>query len=790
MTKINNTGATDRGAAIEVVARMFAGPGDADGRTESFAIEGDAVSQCALPVSLDIPVAEGCDRVILTPCKGFHCMADDIRFTCGGAPLEYAFIDGFRMGSMVWFANDTPRFEIRLPEGGGVTLHAEMTLRLFDSLFPILQNIFAESDDRRSALNAGFSRALSQSRAETDRIYRRFVKLITSSVWKSTWPVRKTGDAIKRQAERKPWLDRALARSSEGLGAGMQAMKRLKNRWFPPKPSADLIWPGAAELARQRGESFPRDIKFSILVPLYNTPGRFLREMIASVRRQSYGNWELCLADGSDARHPGVGRICAALSKKDARIKYRRLSQNLGISGNTNACIDMATGDLIALFDHDDLLHPSALYEMMKVICEKDADFVYTDETTFISPNRRQIGSTHYKPDFSPDNLLANNYICHFTAFDARLLEVAGRFRSECDGSQDHDLFLRLTHAARHIEHIPKVLYWWRSHPRSVAQDLGAKQYTTDAGKSAVRDFLRAVEHIDAEVESTEAFPNIFEIRYPLIARDRVSIVIPHRDQAYALRQCVNAITARTRYDNYEIVIVDTGSTTFETYAYFRAIGDVPNIRLLKCRGEANAARLYNRAVAECRGETIVLMDPQAEVINPEWLENMLMYAQRKDVGAVGPKLSLPDGRVQQAGIVLNPDSEAVAMPGHHHVKPGNFGYMGRLYYAQDVSAVSAACMMIRRDRYLAAGGMDEAFAAAFYDVDLCLRLRQEGFLNIYTPFAELRRPDDPAPDEAWTRDRDAFRQRWADVLSAGDPCYNPNFKLNDTTFDFVVDDR
>lgn len=789
MTNVNNFSAPDRGAAIEVVARMFAGPGDADGRTESFAIEGDAVSQCALPVSLDIPVAAGCDRVILTPCKGFHCMADDIRFTCGGAPLEYAFIDGFRMGSMVWFANDTPRFEIRLPEGGGVTLHAEMTLRLFDTLDPILKGFAAEYNDRYVALNVAYTHELKQLREGKDKITKRFETVMTSSVWKATWPVRKLLDVIKQTVKDNERLYEAYIRTSDGLRCALRVPVKLKNRYFPPKPSADLIWPKAAELARQRGESFPRDVKFSILVPLYNTPGRFLREMIASVRRQSYGNWELCLADGSDARHPGVGRICAALSKKDARIKYRRLSQNLGISGNTNACIDMATGDFIALFDHDDLLHPSALYEMMKVICEKDADFVYTDETTFISPNRRQIGSTHYKPDFSPDNLLTNNYICHFTAFDARLLEVAGRFRSECDGSQDHDLFLRLTHAARHIEHIPKVLYWWRSHPRSVAQDLGAKQYTTDAGKRAVRDFLRNTAHIDAQVESTEAFPNIFEIRYPLIARDSVSIVIPHRDQAYALRQCVNAITSRTRYDNYEIVIVDTGSTTFEAYAYFRAIEGVPNIRLLKCRGEANAARLYNRAVAECRGETIVLMDPQAEVINPEWLENMLMYAQRKDVGAVGPKISLPDGRVQQAGIVLNPDSDAVAMLGHHHVKPGNFGYMGRLYYAQDVSAVSAACMMIRRDRYLAAGGMDEAFAAAFYDVDLCLRLRQEGLLNIYTPFAELRRPDDPAPDEAWTRDRDAFRQRWADVLSAGDPCYNPNFRMNDTTFDFIVDD-
>lgn len=789
MTNVNNANAPDRGAAIEVVARMFAGPGDADGRTESFAIEGDAVSQCALPVSLDIPVAAGCDRVILTPCKGFHCMADDIRFTCGGAPLEYAFIDGFRMGSMVWFANDTPRFEIRLPEGGGVTLHAEMTLRLFDTLDPILKGFAAEYNDRYVALNAAYTHELKQLREGKDKITKRFETVMTSSVWKATWPVRKLLDVIKQTVKDNERLYEAYIRTSDGLRCALRVPVKLKNRYFPPKPSADLIWPGAAELARQRGETFPRDIRFSILVPLYNTPGRFLREMIASVRRQSYGNWELCLADGSDARHPGVGRICAALSKKDARIKYRHLPQNLGISGNTNACIDMATGDFIALFDHDDLLHPSALYEMMKVICEKDADFVYTDETTFISPNRRQIGSTHYKPDFSPDNLLANNYICHFTAFDARLLEVAGRFRSECDGSQDHDLFLRLTHAARHIEHIPKVLYWWRSHPRSVAQDLGAKQYTTDAGKRAVRDFLRNTEHIDAEVESTEAFPNIFEIRYPLIARDSVSIVIPHRDQAYALRQCVNAITARTRYDSYEIVIVDTGSTTFETYAYFRAIEGVPNIRLLKLRGEANAARLYNRAVAECRGEYIVLMDPQAEVINPEWLENMLMYAQRKDVGAVGPKISLPDGRVQQAGIVLNPDSDAVAMLGHHHVKPGNFGYMGRLYYAQDVSAVSAACMMIRRDRYLAAGGMDEAFAAAFYDVDLCLRLRQKGFLNIYTPFAEVRRPDDPPPDEAWTRDRDAFRQRWADVLASGDPYYNPNFKLNDTTFDFIVDD-
>ena len=250
-------------------------------------------------------------------------------------------------------------------------------------------------------------------------------------------------------------------------------------------------FPDEARRKEEENTVFPRDIKISVLVPLYNTPEKFLREMIDSVRNQTYKNWELCLADGSDEKHADVGEVCRQYGEEDSRIRYQKIEKNLGISGNTNVCFSMATGDFIGLFDHDDVMHPSLLYECMKVICEKNADYVYTDEATFTSPDLNDLIVLHFKPDYSPDNLRANNYICHFSVFDEKLLEKTGLFRPAYDGSQDHDMILRLTEEAKNVQHIPKILYYWRSHPNSVAADINAKTYAIDAARRAVHDHMR-----------------------------------------------------------------------------------------------------------------------------------------------------------------------------------------------------------------------------------------------------------------------------------------------------------
>lgn len=616
-----------------------------------------------------------------------------------------------------------------------------------------------------------------------------------SFFWHTTKPARVLTDTMKRLAKRNYYtyifcrMARDLLRHGPGYVKTNKRLYLSLNR----KVRDTNVWLSEEERERQRKTGFSKDITFSILVPLYNTPEKFLREMIQSVQEQTYSKWELCLADGSDDAHAVTGEVCRALARKDSRIRYRKLEKNLGISGNTNACIEMASGNYIALFDHDDILHPSTLYEVMKAICEEDADYIYTDEVTFKSPNRRNLLTVHLKPDFAPDNLLANNYICHFSAFSARLLEAVGGFRPEYDGSQDHDIILRLTNAATKIVHIPKVLYWWRSHPQSVAEDINAKQYAVDAAKRAVHDFLRDYKHVEVQVESTRAFPTIFRIRYPLQSRPKISIVIPNKDHIADLKRCIDAILTKTTYDNYEIVVVENNSQSSEIFDYYSQLRDRGNIRVLRYKGAFNFSKINNWAVSQCDGEYIVLLNNDTEVISPDWLENMLMYAQRNDVGAVGAKLYFPDGRIQHGGIILKLGADRVAGHAHYGADNSNLGYMGRLCYTQDVSAVTAACLMICKDRYDEVGGLNENLAVAFNDVDFCLKLREKGYLNIFTPFAELyhyesisRGMDTGENRERFMAECASFRERWKEVLDKGDPYYNPNFSLDSSMFELL----
>ena len=423
--------------------------------------------------------------------------------------------------------------------------------------------------------------------------------------------------------------------------------------------------------------------------------------MIASVQAQTYERWELCMADGSDGDHQDVGRICQEYAAADSRIKYRKIERNLGISGNTNVCFEMATGEYIGLFDHDDLLHPSVLYEYMKVICEQGADYIYCDEVTFEGDSIDNMLTIHFKPDFSIDNLRANNYICHFSVFSEKLLEESGLFRSEYDGSQDHDMILRLTARAKKIVHVPKILYYWRSHPASVAADIGAKTYAIDAAKRAVLAHLKSC-GLEGSVESTRAFPTIFRIKYKIKGRPKISIIIPNRDHVDDLKRCVDSILNKSTYENYEILVVENNSEKPETFEYYRLLESQPKVRVLtyKEAGGFNYSRINNFAAREADGEYLLLLNNDTKVITREWMEELLMYAQREDVGAVGAKLYYSDNTIQHAGIVIGLGAHRSAGHTHHLLPRENLGYMGRLCYAQDVSAVTGACLMVRKEIY------------------------------------------------------------------------------------------
>ena len=528
------------------------------------------------------------------------------------------------------------------------------------------------------------------------------------------------------------------------------------------------------ELEAQKKTTFTREIKFSILVPLYNTPIAFLKEMIGSVTAQTYPNWELCLADGSDTEHSEVELTVRELAENDPRIQYKRLKKNLGISENTNACIDMATGDYIALFDHDDVLHPSALFEVMEAICDQDADFIYTDEATFESPDVKKIININYKSEYAPDSLRGINYICHLSVFSRSLLDKVGRFRSEFDGSQDHDLILRLTEQAACIVHIPKVLYFWRAHSQSVAMDTSAKSYASEAGKKAV---LAAMERAGERgtVESTTALASVYRIRYELETDELVSIIIPNKNHVKDLRLCISSILKKTTYKNYEIVIVDNGSDDEELFAYYEELKKEPRIKLCSLDIPFNYSKLNNYAIEQASGAYYLLLNNDIEILTPNWIAEMLMYVQRKDVGAAGAMLYYPDDTVQHAGVIVG--LGGVAGHAHKHFAKDEKGYMCRLCYAQNVSAVTAACMLIKASVYHEIGGLSEDFQVAFNDIDLCMKIRRAGYLIVWTPHAEAYHYESKSRGYEDTEEKQRrfnseitrFRMKWRDELDEGD---------------------
>lgn len=646
-----------------------------------------------------------------------------------------------------------------------------------------LEKYYQDLYEREKEKNEQLAYRLSASQREVEDLTRKLDKIKGSIFWKLAKPARVV-------------INYCIATKNRILchGNPKGIAHKLLSKYREKKAiriHGTGSFPSVAEREKEETTVFPKDVTFSILVPLYNTPERFLREMIESVTAQTYGKWELCLADGSDDAHDFVGRICQEYRQKDSRIKYQKLAKNEGISGNTNECYKMATGNYIALFDHDDLLHPCVLFAYMQAICEKDADYIYCDEATFKGNSINHMITLHFKPDFAPDNLLANNYICHFSVFSRELLESGELFRSQFDGSQDHDMILRLTAKAKHIVHVPRILYYWRSHKGSVASSIDAKTYAIDAAKGAVADHLTRLGYRNFEIESTRAFATIFRIKYELTSRPLVSIIIPNKDHVDDLSRCVESIINLSTYDNYEIVIVENNSETAEIRTYYEEISRHPRVQVVEHKGDFNYSKINNFGVQYAKGEYLLLLNNDTEVITPDWMEELLMYAMRKDVGVVGAKLYYPDKTIQHAGIVIGLGAHRTAGHTHYRIPEANVGYMGRLCYAQDVTAVTGACMMVSKALYEELGGLDESFTVALNDVDFCLRVREKGFLNIFTPFAELyhyeskSRGSDKKDERAlrYQQESDRFRVKWADALAKGDPYYNPNFSLDHSDF-------
>ncbi|MBQ8878110.1 MAG: glycosyltransferase family 2 protein [Lachnospiraceae bacterium] len=655
---------------------------------------------------------------------------------------------------------------------------------------------YKEAYEKEHIKTADLAERVAMLEAKNEELTFKLNRIKNNPLWKMSSPLRKGMHFAIRQRDRLKNCGnlRGVVAKIKYKNIERQAMERYGTKSFPDEKTAKM----------QREETFPNMVKISILVPLYNTPENFLREMIESVTGQTYGNWELCLADGSDGEHTYVGAICREYIEADqkqtadgkSRIVYQKLEKNGGISGNTNECLKLATGEYIGLFDHDDILHPSALYEYVKVINEKNADYIYCDETTFKGNDINHMLTMHFKPDYAIDNLRANNYICHFSVFARELLDGTELFRSKFDGSQDHDMILRLTDRAKNVVHVPKLLYYWRSHAGSVASGIDAKPYAVQAAKGAVADHLKRHGYEHFQITSTRAFETIFKIRYSIEGNPKISIVIANKDHASDLRRCITSVIEKSTYENYEIIVVENNSTTQEIFEYYKELEEVDRVKVVTYKAPLenagfNYSAVNNFGASHATGDYILLLNNDTQVITVNWMEELLMYAQREDVGAVGGKLYYENKTIQHAGVVLALGAHRTAGHSHYGQHRENLGYMGRLCYTQNVSAVTGACLLVKKSLFEKVGGLDEGFAISLNDVDFCLKLRELGLLNVFTPFAELyhfesiSRGLDNEGEKAkrYNQESEKFRDKWKAVLEKGDPYYNPNFSLDRSDF-------
>ena len=639
---------------------------------------------------------------------------------------------------------------------------------------------------------------LALSRSHEQQLEKTLSDVTNSTFWKLTWPMRYAVSKSRQIWHTFPlfvFLHDLRAMGVEGVREQARA-RREYAVLFPSKTlRADRFAP-VELLVKQAshqpgGEAGP---KISIVVPLYNTPLNFLEELLDSVVNQTYRNWELCCVDaGQDT---AVGQHVQARAKADPRIRYQKLTENEGIAGNTNHGFELATGDYIALLDHDDILHPCALWYTAQAIVEQGADFVYTDEATF-EGKVENVVLYHFKPDFMLDNLRSNNYICHLTTFSKVLMEQAGGGeRAEYNGSQDYDLFLRLTEKARKIAHIPHALYYWRSSPNSTASDISAKTYCIDAGIAALKaHYARCGVAVD-DVTLIPGTPGYYKTDYTMAHPGRVSILIPTCDHIRDLETCVESIYARTTYPDFEILLIENNSKEEQTFrSYERMRKEHPDtLKVLTWQGKGfNYSALNNFGAQYATGEYLLLLNNDTEVITPGWLEEMVMYAQQKRVGCVGAKLLYPDDTIQHAGVGFGIGGVAGHL--HKYFPATSDGYMGLLNYVQDVYGDTAACLLIRKEIYDEVHGLDESYAVAFNDVDFCVRVREAGYTNVFTPFAQLYHyesksrgmEDNPEKQKRFQGEVLRFQARWGDLLAKGDPCTNPNFDIQREDFSLKI---
>lgn len=535
-------------------------------------------------------------------------------------------------------------------------------------------------------------------------------------------------------------------------------------------------------LATQRDARFEIEPLFSIIVPLYDTPLAFFEEMIASVRAQTYGKFELVLVNASP-RNRKLNRAVKDAVQNDERIKVVVLERNEGIALNTQAGMGAASGDFLCFLDHDDVLEPDILFEYARAInAYPETDLLYCDEDKL---EDGRYGDGFLKPDFDWDALTSVNYVAHMLAVRTSVVENLGDLGgSEFDGAQDHHLTMLVAEQARNIFHVRKVLYHWRMHGRSTAADSKAKAWTQEAGLRAVdRHFERM--GVQAKARPHGLLPNNYEVQYELPApAPLVSIIIPNKDHGDMLAQCLESVCEKTTYDNFEIVVVENNSEDEATFEYYDILSSkYQNITIVTYEGPFNFSAICNEGARAASGELLLFLNNDMELITPDWLERMVGPCLRDDVGCVGAKLLFPDETIQHAGVVFphgDPCHLARLMP------KDSLLWFGMLQITRGFTAVTGACMLVKRSIFDSVSGFDEEFAVAYNDIDLCLRIRQTGKTVLMQPQAQLyhfesaSRGFDFYDTEKRTRlaiEAGRLRERWPSYYGSGDPLYSPRFR-------------
>ena len=584
----------------------------------------------------------------------------------------------------------------------------------------------------------------------------------------------------------------SLSGATSALAARCLHARRAQTRGYPywlrafPR-ATELLSPETASLGK--GAS-PR---VSIVLPVCDPPVQLLRECLDSVRAQDYANWQLCICDDASTRDD-VRALLKREAANDARIRLVTRRARGHVSLATNEAVAVADGEWLVFLDHDDLLHPDALGEMVRATrMFPRARLVYTDEDKV--DERGMRFDPNFKPAWNIDLLRSQNYICHCVMLDAALFRSVGGLRTGVEGAQDHDLLLRCAEVLDDAEvvHVPKVLYHWRHHAGSTAAGLANKAYATEAGRRAVEEHYARI----GRAGTTEVLPSGYyrhRQRRPMPA-PRVTLVIPTRDRLDLLRACIDSVLQHTDYPAYDILVVDNGSTCPDTLAYLQRRTEEGRIRVLPFSAPFNFSLLVNRGVAQCETPLVCLLNNDIVVTRGDWLDELVLHGCRREVGAVGALLRYPSGTLQHAGVVVG--FGGVAGHAFVHAPADHPGYLGRALVTQNYSVVTAACLLVRRDVFNAVGGFDESLAVAFNDVDFCLRVRDSGWLNVWTPFADLihaesaSRGSDVAPERQarFLHEISVMRRRWGSALDC-DPAYNPNLSLSERPFELAFPPR